>query len=83
MTHRFLDAREMAHPEPLERAVAILRELDQETCLYMLSRKNPIPLLKLAEEHRLHSLSREVAPGEWHVLITPDPDTKLEAQLRV
>jgi len=83
MTHCLLDAREMAHPEPLEKAVAILQELDAQSCLYMLSRKNPIPLLKLAEEHRFNALSREVKMGEWHVLITPNTDTDLETQLRV
>jgi len=83
VTHRILDAREMAHPEPLERAVAILRELDENSCLYMRIRKNPIPLLKLAEEHRLQYLSREVKVGEWHVLITPNAQVRLEEQLRV
>ena len=83
MTQRLLDAREMAHPEPLEKAVAILRELDANSCLYMLSRKNPIPLLKLAEEHHLNALSREVNVGEWHILITPNADTDLETLLRV
>jgi hypothetical protein len=73
----------MSHPEPLEKAVAILKELDQESCLYMLSRKNPIPLLKLAEENRLQVFSHEVTIGEWHILITPNPHTDLEAQLRV
>ncbi len=83
MTHRLLDAREMSHPEPLEKAVAILRELDADSCLYMLSRKNPIPLLKLAEENRLQSLSEEVTIGEWHILITPNPDVDLKGELRV
>ena len=83
MTHRVLDAREMSHPEPLEKAIAILRDLDETSCLYMLSRKNPIPLLKLAEENRLNALSREVVLGEWHILITPNTQTDLEAQLRV
>ena len=83
MNHHLLDAREMSHPEPLEKAVAILRELDQESCLYMRVRKNPIPLIKLAEEHQLNTLSREVVIGEWHVLITPNPQADLEAQLRV
>ena len=83
MNQRLLDARAMSHPEPLEKAVAILRELDNESCLYMLSRKNPIPLLKLAEEHRLNALSREVSIGEWHVLITPNTQIDLEGQLRV
>jgi len=83
VTHRMLDAREMSHPEPLERAVAILRELDENSCLYMRIRKNPIPLLKLAEEHRLQHLSKEVKTGEWHVLITPNQEANLEEELRV
>lgn len=83
MTHHLLDARAMSHPEPLEKAVAILRELDADSCLYMLSRKNPIPLLKLAEENRLQSLSEEVTIGEWHILITPNPDVDLKGELRV
>jgi len=83
VTHRILDAREMSHPEPLEKAIAILRDLDETSCLYMLSRKNPIPLLKLAEENHFNTLSREVILGEWHILITPNTQTDLEVQLRV
>ncbi len=83
MTHRHLDARHLSHPEPLERAVAILRELDSESCLYMMIRKNPIPLLKLAEENRFNYLSREVRIGEWHVLITPNTHVDLKEHLRV
>ena len=73
----------MSHPEPLEKAVAILRELDTDSCLYMLSHKNPIPLLKLAEENRLQHLAEEVTTGEWHILITPNSDIDLKGQLRV
>jgi len=83
VTHRHLDARELSHPEPLERAVAILRELDHESCLYMTIRKNPIPLLKLAEKNRFNYLSREVRVGEWHVLITPNTGIDLTEHLRV
>jgi hypothetical protein len=83
VTHHLLDAREMPYPEPLERAVTILHKLDTESCLYMLVRKKPIPLLKLAEENHLNTLSREVTIGEWHILITPNTQTDLEVQLRV
>ncbi len=83
MIHKLLDAREMSHPEPLERAVAILRELDMESCLYMLSRKNPIPLLKIAKENRLQALSKEVRIGEWHILISPNQEINLMEELRV
>jgi hypothetical protein len=83
VTPRELDARALSHPEPLERAVAILRELDETSYLYMLVRKNPIPLLKLAQEHRFNTLSEEVKIGEWHVLITPNPHVDLREHLRV
>jgi hypothetical protein len=81
--HKFLDAREMSHPEPLEKAIAILRQLDNDSCLYMLSRKNPTPLLKIAEENRLQTITQEVVPNEWHILITPNDNIDLKAELRV
>ncbi len=81
MTRRFLDARALAHPEPLEQAVAILKTLDTESYLYMLVRRNPIPLLDLAREHRFATLSREVRIGEWHVLITPNTTYDLEQEM--
>ncbi len=83
MIPHHLDARAMAHPEPLEKAVAILRRLDEASYLYMLGRKNPIPLLKLAEEHHFRVLSREVHPDEWHILITPNQHADLEGAIRV
>jgi hypothetical protein len=83
VTHKLLDAREMAHPEPLEQAVSILRQLDNTSCLYMISRKNPIPLLRIAQENHLQSLSHEVSAGEWHVLITPCMDINLYGELNV
>jgi hypothetical protein len=78
VTRELLDAREMEHPEPLERAIAILRELDGERYLYMLHRKEPTPLLALAKEHRLNHLSHCDAEGVWHILITPDSSVDLE-----
>ena len=81
MKRHVLDARAMEHPEPLERAITILRELDEEGYLYMLHRKEPLPLLALAREHRLNHLSRQVAEEEWHILITPNQTLKLEELL--
>ncbi len=83
MTHKVLDAREMSHPEPLERAVDILKELDHDSCLYMLMRKNPIPLLNIAKENKLQYISTEVVPNEWHILITPNQEVDLQGELRV
>ena len=83
MTCRFLDAREMEHPEPLEKAIAILRELSSKSYLYMLHRKEPHPLLALAREHRLNHISRCDDEGRWHILITPNPSVNLENMLQL
>ena len=77
----FLDATMMEHPEPLERAIAIIRQLDTQSYLYMVHRKNPIPLISLAQEHNLGHISRN--DGDlWHIVITPnsqiDPSELLE-----
>jgi hypothetical protein len=71
----------MEHPEPLERAIAILRELDEGGYLYMLHRKEPLPLIALAREHRLNHLSLQIAEEEWHILITPNRETDLKKLL--
>ncbi len=71
----------MEHPEPLERAITILRELDEEGYLYMLHRKEPLPLIALAREHRLNHLSHRAGEEEWHILITPNRETDLRELL--
>jgi hypothetical protein len=72
----FLDARQMEHPEPLERAIGILREINDESYLYMLHRKNPVPLIALAKEHHLNTVS-EKRDGKWHILISPNSSIDL------
>jgi len=71
----------MEHPEPLERSIAILRELDQGGYLYMLHRKEPVPLIALAREHNLNFLSRCDEEGLWHILITPNREADLQSFL--
>ena len=66
----FLDARELEHPKPLEEAIIALRELDEDNYLYMLHRKNPIPLLSLAEGQNFKLLTYEESEGIWHILIS-------------
>jgi len=78
-----IDTRALEHPEPLVQATKILQGLTEDSYLYMLHRKNPIPLLDLASEQGFGVLSREDASGDWHILIAKDPDTDLEALLRV
>jgi len=65
-----LDARELAHPIPLERAMYALRELTEENYFYMIHRKNPIPLIDLAKEQGFNVFSEEDAQGTWHILIS-------------
>jgi hypothetical protein len=79
----YLDARELEHPKPLEQAIKSLRELDSESYFYMLHRKNPIPLLDMAQEQGFITLSREDQTGTWHILIAQNPTITLEELLRV
>ena len=78
-----LDARELEHPEPLEKAIEALRNIDNNSYLYMLNRKNPIPLISLAEQHGFTILTHEINENEWHILISLDNKTNLEAYLDV
>ena len=75
----FLDARELEHPVPLERAIAAIRELGNGNYFYMIHRKNPIPLIELAKEQGLGVLNREDENGTWHILIARDNTLDLEA----
>jgi len=78
----FLDARELEHPEPLERSIAILKELDENSYFYMLHRKEPIPLLALASEHNLNFISQQDSSEIWHILISPNSALNLEEYIK-
>lgn len=73
----------MAHPEPLERGIEALRELDTQSYIYMLNRKNPIPLINLAQQHGYHTLSHEAKPEQWHIIISQAEESSLQAYLDV
>lgn len=83
MREYFLDARAMEHPEPLKASIDILKKLDSSSYLYMLHRKEPVPLLALAGEHKLNSLSILAEDGHWHILITPNQECNLKEYLRL
>ncbi len=74
----FLDARELEHPIPLERAIAAIRELNKDNYFYMIHRKNPIPLIELAKEQGFGVFSKEDSNGTWHIIITRDRSRDLE-----
>lgn len=78
-----LDTRELEHPMPLEMAIKALHTLDEHNYLYMLHRKNPIPLIDLAQEHHFQVLSQEDSRHIWHILIAKDKTIKLNDLLDV
>lgn len=78
-----LDTRDLEHPEPLEMAIKILQNLDEETYLYMLHRKKPLPLIDLANKHKFQVLSQEDHAKEWHILISKNKNIDLNDFLDV
>ena len=78
-----LDARELDHPIPLEMAIKAIHTLDAHNYLYMLHRKNPLPLLDLAKEHQFQVLSQEDNREIWHILIAKDNNINLNDLLDV
>jgi len=78
-----LDAREMEHPEPLEKSIKIIRSLDEASYLYMLHRKQPIPLIDLAQTHHFQVLVHEDKNKLWHVLICKNKSINLSGLLDV
>jgi len=72
-----LDARELEHPIPLERAMYALRKLDERNYFYMIHRKNPVPLIDLAAEQGFNVINLEDDAGTWHILISKDPGLNL------
>ncbi len=73
----------MAHPEPLEKGISALRELDEHSYLYMLNRKNPIPLINLAKEHGFQTLTHQDDDQQWHILISRVEESLLQELLDV
>ncbi len=78
-----IDTRELAHPEPLEMAIKILQQLKDDTYLYMLNNKNPIPLIDLAQEQGYRTLSEENEAGDWQIVITSNSAANLKDLLGV
>lgn len=78
-----LDARKLAHPEPLEMAMKIVQSLDEDSYLYMLHRKKPLPLIDLAKEHQYQVVDQEDDAKEWHILISKNKQIDLTTLLDV
>ncbi len=78
MKKLFLDARDLEHPKPLEEAIIALRKLDEKNYLYMVHRKNPIPLISLADGQNFKHISYEEKDNLWHILISKNRDIELD-----
>ena len=74
----FFDARELEHPIPLERSISYLKKLDENSFYYLLHRKEPIPLLALANEYKLNYISYQECENIWHILISPNKKVNLK-----
>lgn len=81
MTKIDLDARELEHPKPLEISMKILHSLDDTSYLYMVHRKNPVPLLEFAKGLDLQTVCREDPQHTWHILISPNQNIDLQTYL--
>ena len=79
----YLDAREMEHPEPLEKAMKIIKSLNEHSYFYMLHRKSPLPLIDLAKKHLLNVLTKEDENKQWHILISKNQTIDLNDLLDV
>ena len=76
-----LDARELAHPKPFEKAIKILQILDKNSYLYMLNKKEPHPLINFAQEKNFNVLTKEDKNNNWHILISHKLDIDLNNYL--
>jgi len=78
-----LDAREMEHPEPLQLSLEYLKLMDDESYLYMIHRKQPIPLIEIAKDKKFSYFVHEDSEAIWHILISKKSEVFLEDFLDV
>ena len=79
----FLDARELAHPEPFQISLKYLKEMSDEEYFYMLNQKEPIPLLELAQDKGFRLFSHQDDNQNWHIIISKNSQQNLEELLDV
>jgi TusA-related sulfurtransferase len=77
-----LDAREMEHPTPLQLALKYLKDMDKNEYLYMIHRKNPIPLIEIVKDKGYLYLTQNYN-DTWHILISKKLDCNLKEFLDV
>ena len=77
-----LDGRGLAHPEPLEKSVAMFETLESGGVLHLRIHRLPVPLLQIAEGRGLRYAVHEAGEGDFHILFTRDADVDLRSVLR-
>ena len=79
----FLDARELAHPEPFQISLNYLKEMSNEDYFYMLNKKEPTPLLELAQDKGFKLLTHQDKHQNWHIIMSKNHQQNLEELLDV
>jgi len=72
----------MEYPLPLQLSLEHLKKMSLDEYLYMLHRKNPIPLIEIAKEKKFKYLTQN-HNDIWHILICKNPNCNLEELLDV
>jgi hypothetical protein len=72
----------MEHPIPLQLAIKHLQNMGEDEFLYMIHRKNPIPLIEMAKAKEYSCLTHK-HKEIWHILICRDRNYNLEELLDV
>ena len=72
----------MEYPLPLQLSLEHLKKMSLDEYLYMLHRKNPIPLIEIAKEKEYAYLTQN-HNDLWHILICKNPNCNLEELLDV
>jgi hypothetical protein len=73
----------MEHPIPLQLALNHLQAMGNEEYLYMIHRKQPIPLIEVAKEKEFAHFTHKDSHENWHILICKDSHANLEELLDV
>ncbi|MBK8537012.1 MAG: DUF2249 domain-containing protein [Candidatus Competibacteraceae bacterium] len=66
-----VDGRGLEHPEPLERVLAALDELQPGQQLRFLIHRQPYPLYDILHRHHYRYEVTEVTDGNFEILISP------------
>ncbi len=77
MKRLYFDARELEHPKPMEEALQLIQGMDEQSYLYMIHRKHPVPLLELVAIRGFQTLVHEEKADTWHILITKSQNISL------